>query len=451
MLRKNEMYTVNIDGYSSEGLGVGRIDSQVVFIKGAIRGETCRVKIMKAQKNLAYARLEEIITPSPHRIAPQCPVYGKCGGCHTLHMDYEEELAFKVQRVKDALGRIGGVEVEPEVIGAPDRRGYRNKAVYNVGSRDGKPIYGFYRPHSHDIVDGSACIIQNEPSKRAMSAVRRWMEDFGVSAYDEQRREGCVRRVFCRWGQASGELQVTVITAQDEIPHRRALTQYICSACPEVKSIVQNVNKTVGNTVISGEFRTVWGSDRIDDRLCGLTFSLSPMSFYQVNHDQAQRLYARAREYAQLTGRERVIDLYCGTGTITLYMAQQAQSVLGVEIVAPAIEDAKKNAERNGVTNVEFVCADAAETADRLVREGTRPDAVIVDPPRKGLAPEVPGDIAAMQPSRVVYVSCDPETLARDVKRFADIGYAVTRCTAVDMFPGTGHVETVVLMARVKD
>ncbi len=444
MLKKNEIYDVVIDGYSSEGMGVGRIGGQVIFVKGAIAGETCRVKVLKAAKNLAYGKIEEVLAPSEHRITPECPVYGKCGGCHTLHMDYGEELRFKRQRVRDALLRIGGVDIEPEIIGAETRRGYRNKAIYNVG----EGVYGFYRSHSHDIVDASDCLIQNEPSKRAAEAVMGWMKEFGVAAYDEVKRTGVVRRIFCRYGEATGELQVTVITFRDDIPHKAELIRAIREACPGTVSIVQNINKTTGNTVLFGEFRTLWGKDRIDDVLCGLRFSLSPLSFYQVNHDQAERLYGLAREYAGLTGEETVLDLYCGTGTITLYMAERAKHAIGVEIVADAIEDAEKNAEVNGIENAEFLCSDAGEVAEWFLRERLETEAIIVDPPRKGLAPEVPGYIAGMSPERIVYVSCDPETLARDVKRFTELGYYPQKATAVDLFPGTFHVESVVKLIR---
>ena len=443
-LNKNEIYDVRIDGYSSEGQGVGRIDGQVIFVKGGIKGELCRVKVLKATKNLAYGKIESVLEPSEHRIEPKCPVYGKCGGCHTLHMDYEEEIGFKKQRVHDALLRIGGVDMELSVIGAGDRKGYRNKAIYNVG--DG--VYGFYRQHSHDIVDAGACFIQNNAASKAASAVKRWMKDFGIPAYNEETQSGNVRRIFCRYGEVTGELQVTLVTFADRLKHTDELIGYIKDACPEIKSIIQNVNKTTGNTVLSGEFKTLWGTDQIEDVLCGLRFSLSPLSFYQVNHDQAERLYGVARDYAGLTGAETVIDLYCGTGTITLYMAEKAKRALGVEIVEPAIRDAKKNALKNGVTNAEFICADAGEIAAKLEKDGIHPDVVVVDPPRKGLAPGVPAYIAGMSPKRVVYVSCDPETLARDIKRFGELGYAPERATVVDLFPGTYHVETIVLLQR---
>ena len=448
MLCKNEIYEVKIDGYSSKGEGVGRIDGQVIFVKGAIKGELCLVKVMKATKNLAYGKLEQVLEPSEHRIPVTCPVFGKCGGCDMLHMDYEAELEFKKQRVFDALSRIGGVELELETIGAGDRTGYRNKAIYNVGETNGKAVYGFYRKHSHDIVDASTCHVQNEAAQRAMEAVRCWMNDFHIKAYDEEKRIGCVRRVFCRFGQVTGQLQVSVVTATNDLKWKNELIDYIKKACPEVKSITQNVNKTLGNTVMSGDYKLLWGEEKIEDVLCGLEFALSPASFYQVNHDQAEKLYGAARKYAGLTGNEMVLDMYCGTGTITLYMAKEAKNALGVEIVEAAILDARKNAVKNGVDNVEFICADASQIAEKLLREGTRPDVIIVDPPRKGLASDVPEYLTKMQPERIVYVSCDPETLARDVKVFAGVGYVAEKGTVVDMFPGTCHVECCVLLTQ---
>lgn len=448
-LKKNELYTVTIEGYSSEGMGIARIDGQVVFIKGAISGETCKIKLLKVLKNCAYAKIEKIVEVSPHRVEPTCPVFGKCGGCDFMHMDYEEELRYKLQRVQDALTRLGGTDLQvEEILGAEEQKHYRNKAIFAVGAQKGLPAIGFYRGRSHDIVPADACGIQAEMSARAAGTVYRWMHLYKVSSYDETTGKGLIRHVFCRVGKQSGEGQVTIVATQKKLPHTDALIQEIQHACPEAVSIVLNYNPTKGNTVLAGTCITLWGSDTITDVLLGLRFKLSPLSFYQVNHDQAERLYEKALEFAGLTGGETVIDLYCGTGTITLCLAKQAGHVIGAEIAPAAVEDARENAENNGIQNAEFILADAGQAAKELKNRGICPDVVVVDPPRKGLSEDVPVTISEMDPARVVYVSCDPATLGRDIKRFAEVGYSVQRAAAVDMFPRCAHVETVVLLSR---
>lgn len=444
-MKKNDIFTVTVAGFSASGDGVARIDGQVVFVKGALDGETCRVKILKVGKTQAYARVEQVLTPSAHRVEPLCPNFGKCGGCALMHMDYAQELAFKRDRVLDALRRIGGLEPEELTISASPREyAYRNKCIYSV-SRDGKgrAVTGFFRQRSHDVIPVERCAIESDVSGRAAGAVRRWMDDCAVPAYDEATGTGIVRHVFCRYGFASGQAMVVLVSARDRIPEAPRLLALLRESCPEMTSLILNVNKAVGNTVLGGSFRTLWGADHIEDTLCGLTFKLSPRSFYQINHDQAQRLYAKALEYAGLTGRETVLDLYCGTGTITLCLARQAKIAIGAEIVPDAIRDAEENARRNGIANARFLCADAFAAAAQLDEEGIRPDVIVVDPPRKGLAPEVVEIIARMAPRRVVYVSCDSATLARDLKRFAPLGYALRAVEAFDMFPKTAHCEVV--------
>ena len=449
-LKKNTIHQVEVEGYSSEGDGVARIDGCVVFVKGALRGEICRIRLLKVLKNLAYAKVEEVVRRSPHRQTPACPVFEKCGGCRLLHMDYEEELALKRERVQDALRRIGGCDIEAEPVSGGCREHYRNKAVFAVAGGPEGSVTGFYRAHSHDVVPAEACIIQTEPAARAAAAVRRWMDACHVPPYQEKERTGCVRHIFVRYGTRTRQLQVTVVSAWDTLPRPEKLLQEIRTSCPETVSIVHNINKTAGNTVLAGRFETLWGDGCLTDRLCGVEFRLSPRSFYQVNHDQAEVLYEKALSLAGLTGEETVLDLYCGTGTITLCAARRAKTAVGAEIVPEAIRDAEKNRERNGISNARFLCADASEAAAGLRGEGLSPDVVIVDPPRKGLAPDVIGCIAAMQPPKVVYVSCDPATRARDVRLFAEKGYAVRRAQPVDMFPGTTHVETVCLLSRNK-
>ena len=452
MLSKNDIITgALIEGYTSTGMGVARIDGQAVFVQGALRGERCTIKILKAGKTAVYAKIEEIIERSPHRIEPACPVYRTCGGCSLMHMDYSEELRLKRERIESAFRRIGGLELTLDRInGAESCLSYRNKAIYSVASSGGRAVTGFYRARSHDVVPVESCPIQADFSDRAAAAVREWMDACGVPAYDERSGRGCVRHVFCRYAFRTGEGQVTVVSASERLENTDTLIEMIRDRCPETASIVLNVNKTRGNTVLAGDFSVLWGKERITDELCGFKFALSPRSFYQINRDQAERLYEKAVEYAGLTGSETVLDLYCGTGTITLCMAKKAGRAIGAEIVEAAIDDAKKNAAANGVKNAGFICADASKAAAALREQGLKPDVVVVDPPRKGLEQSVIATVAEMAPARVVYVSCDPATLARDLRLFAELGYCAARAEAFDMFPRTSHVETVCCLYHQK-
>lgn len=445
------IYTLTIEGYTSEGDGVARADGRVFFVKGALLGETCVVKVLKDSKKVVYTKLENILTPSTSRITPACPNFGKCGGCDLLHMEYAEELRFKHRRVEDSLRRIGGLDVQVrEIVGAESIENYRNKAIYAVGKLEGRTVTGFYRERSHDLVPAETCLIQAEISDRASRAVRHWMDKFAVTAYTEQLRSGLIRHVFCRYAFATNKAQVTIVATEQSLPHVDALITEIQHLCPEVEGVILNVNKTHGNTVLSGAFYTLWGVDFIIDELCGLKFKLSPRSFYQINSAQADKLYAKALEYAALTGTETVLDLYCGTGTITLIMAGKAKHAIGAEIVEAAVLDARENAALNDISNVEFICADAGEAAAGLTARAQRPDVIIVDPPRKGLTGDVIQTITDLSPARVVYVSCDPATLARDLKLFDAQGYRAQEATPFDMFPRCAHIETVCLLERGK-
>ena len=448
-LAKNSIHTVTVEGYSSQGFGVCRVGGSVVFVTHALLGELCEIKILKEGRNASYAKVEKILSPSPHRVSPPCPHFGKCGGCDLMHMDYDEELSLKKQRVEDALRRIGGLDITvPEIIGSDRQHGYRNKAVYAVAETDGAVAAGFYRPRSHTLIPTEKCLIQSEVSDRASAAVLRWMRTCGIPAYDEQGGTGLVRRVFCRYAFATGEAQVVVVTSDKSLKSADKLISEITEACPEVVSIVVNANKSRGNTVLAGKFSTLWGRAAIEDELCSLRFSLSPLSFYQINSAQAEKLYAKAIEYASLGGSETVLDLYCGTGTITLALSRLAKRVIGIEIVEAAIKDARENAKRNNITNADFICADAFDAAKILAERGTQADVIVVDPPRKGLATGVTDLIAELSPARIVYVSCDPATLARDIKLFSTVGYLLSKVTALDMFPRCAHVETVALLTR---
>lgn len=444
-LEKNNIYTARIEGYSSEGLGIARIDGQVVFVHGAVRGELCRVLVMKVLKNAAFGKVTELLEPSPERREPDCPYYGRCGGCDFRHLSYREELWAKRQRVQDALTRLGGSDVEvEEILGAADPLYYRNKSQYPVSA--GK--VGFYRARTHDVVDIERCLIQKPQADAAAAALRDYMRDFAVPSYDEKTGRGLLRHLYVRTNRR-GESLVCVLANGERLPHEEELVGRLRRAVPDCVGVVLGVNTRRGNTILGERYRTLWGADTLEDELCGLTFRLSVPSFYQVNRDQAEVLYRKAVEYAGLTGGELVVDLYCGAGTITQVMAGGAGRVIGAEIVPEAIEDARENARRNGIENVEFFCGDAAQLAADFAGRGLRPDVICVDPPRKGLAPEVIAAAAQMAPQRVVYVSCDPGTLGRDVKCFAEYGYRVQRAAACDLFPGTRHVETVCLLSKL--
>ena len=445
-LAKNQEHTVTIEGYGEGGMGVARIDGRVVFVHGALRGEKCRVLILKTLKSVAFAKVLEVIEPSSERITPDCPYFPRCGGCTYRHIRYEEELRLKKQRVQDNLSRIGVSDVTvEEILGARDTLRYRNKAQYPV-SKDG--AVGFYRARTHEVIECEHCLLVKPEADAAAEALREYMQSCRVAGYDEKTGRGLVRHLYIR-SNAAGESLVCVLVNGDKLPKEDRLVTLLRDACPKCTGIVLGTNTKKGNVILGDRYRTLWGSDRLEDTLCGKTFRLSVPSFYQVNRVQAERLYAKAIEFASLTGQETVLDLYCGAGTITLALSDHAKKVLGAEIVPEAIDDARENAARNGVKNAEFFCGDASDVAKKLARENLRPDVITVDPPRKGLAADVVESIAEMQPGRVVYVSCDSATMARDVKRLADLGYTAQRACAVDMFPRADHVETVCLLSKL--
>ena len=444
-LEKGSVYTAVIDGYSSEGLGIARVNGAVVFVPHAVRGEEIDLRITKVMKTSCAGEIVKIHNPSPERMEPECPYAGKCGGCAYRHLTYPEELWAKRQRVQDALTRIGGLELTvEEILGAKNPEHYRNKSQYPVGA-DGS--IGFFQARTHKVVPIRRCLIQTEAADRTAQAVGEWMRRYKISAYDETTGKGLVRHVCVRVNR-KGESLCCVVVNGNKVPREPELAAYVTAAVPHTVGVLLNSNTRRGNVILGDKYRTLFGRNYLMDTLCGLEFKLSMPSFYQVNRDQAEVLYGKALEFAGLTGNETVLDLYCGIGTITLCLAKAAKRVIGAEIVPPAIRDAKENALRNHVENAEFFCGDAADIAAKLESDGLRPDVVTVDPPRKGLAPEVIASVAAMGPEKVVYVSCDPATLGRDVKIFREFGYEAKRAAAVDMFPGTAHVETVVLLSR---
>ena len=452
MIRKNDIFEADITAMTTEGSGICRIEGMAVFVPGTAVGDRCAVRIVKVLRKYAFGRLEKLLAPSPDRIAPDCPAAAQCGGCVYRHIRYEAELRIKTQRVRDALERIGGLQdfqMEP-ILAAPDRCRYRNKCQLPIGlSKDGALQLGFYAVNSHRIVNTESCLLQPEAFDRAAAAFRRWYAVSGESVYDEASHSGVLRHLYMRRGEMSGEMMVCVVANGAALHEEALLVEMLREAVPEITGILLNINRERTNVVLGKTCRTLWGKDTITDTLCGLAFEIAPHAFYQVNRTQAERLYGKAAEYAGLTGAETLLDLYCGTGTIGLSMAKNAKKLIGAEIVPAAVENARRNAERNAIQNAEFLCADAAEAARILFERGEKPDVIVIDPPRKGCDSALIATIAAMRPKRVVYVSCDPATLARDLKLFGESGYKTETVTPADMFPGTAHVETVVLLSKL--
>ena len=446
--KKNAVQAAEISGYTAEGMGIARWDGRVVFVPGTIRGEIWEIQLLKVKANVAWGRGVKLLSPSPERVEPDCPLAGRCGGCQYRHMTYAEELRAKRQRVLDALARVGGVSLDlPPVLGAENPLRYRNKVQFPVAQERRGLAVGYYRGRSHDVLDVEDCLLQPEKVSDVRKAFKGWMARFRVPAYEEESGTGLIRHLYVRTNRA-GEILCCIAANGKRIPHAPELVEALRQAAPALAGVVLNINTRDTNVILGPDYRTIWGRDYLEETLCGLTFRLSVPSFFQINRAQTERLYEKALEYAALTGKETVLDLYCGIGTISLALAQRAGQVVGAEIVPEAIADAKANAQRNGVTNVRFLCGDAGQAAFQLAAEGIRPEVICVDPPRKGLAPEVPEVLASMSPDRIVYVSCDPATLARDVKRFSALGYQVRSAQAVDLFPRTQHVETVVLLGR---
>lgn len=456
-LTKNQIIELEITAMSAEGNGIGRYTEEegdsglVVFVPRTAVGDRITCQILKVQKSYAYGRIQELLLRSPQRMVDEgaaCSVFGKCGGCVFRHVTYEAELQYKWQRVADALSRIGGLTLTPEpIVGGESSDHYRNKAQYPVAAGEHRLLVGFYAARSHRLVEQRDCRLQPAVFREILDIVVRWAKKAGVTAFDEQTKTGLLRHIYIRQAEATGQLMVCLVCTSGKLPQPELLTAALRQV-DGMTSIVVNLNRADTNVILGDSEFPLWGEPYIVDELCGLRFRLSPRSFYQVNRRQAERLYALAAEAAGLTGAETLLDLYCGTGTIGLTMAEKAKTLIGVEVVEQAVEDARRNAEDNGIQNARFLCADAGEAAAQLRREGVRPNVVILDPPRKGCDPEVIGTVADMAPSRAVYVSCDPATLARDLKLFAERGYAAVRATPVDMFPRTAHVETVVLLSR---
>lgn len=448
-LHRGDPLQVSIETATIDGSGVARVDGQVVFVPGALPGERCSIRIAHIGRSAVFALLLSVLTPSVHRVEPDCPYFPLCGGCALRHMDYEQELALKQAHVQSCLTRIGGQTISAlPITGAAQTDGYRNKVQFPVQEQDGRPVAGFFSGKTHRVIPVRHCRIQPDCADAIRGAVLAWMEQYHLRAYDEQTHTGYIRHIYIRFGAESGQLLVCIVANCAQLPKKKQLVAALLAAEPGITTIVFSPNTKKGNTVLGTEFHPLYGDGTITDTLCGLQFRLSAPAFYQVNHAQAERLYEKAVQLAGLTGNETVLDLYCGTGTITLCLARHAKKAIGVEIVPQAIEDAKFNAAQNGMENAEFFCMDAGQAAKMLADRRTRPDVIVVDPPRKGVSADVIEAIGTMAPQRVVYVSCDPATLARDLKLLTAVGYTLQTAEAFDLFPRCAHVETVVLLSR---
>ena len=449
--RKNDIVTLEIVDCGTDGEGIGKADGFTVFVKDAVIGDTIMAKIMKAKKNYGYGRLMEILKPSPYRVEPVCLSARQCGGCQLQAVSYEEQKVFKEKKLRGHLERIGGftnLPMEP-LIGMDEPYHYRNKAQFPVGrNKEGKIVTGFYAGRTHAIIENRDCALGIPENKDVLDRVIAHMEKYNIAPYDEVTGKGLVRHIFVRYGFFTGELMVCLIINGQDLPHQRELVEKLCEI-PGMTSISLNMNKKRSNVILGDKVKTIWGKEYITDKIGDISYEISPLSFFQVNPQQTWKLYSKALEYADLHGEETVWDLYCGIGTISLFLAQKAKFVRGVEIVPAAIEDAKRNAQINHIENVEFFVGKAEEVLPReYEKNGVYADVIVVDPPRKGCDAMLLKTILKMQPKRVVYVSCDSATLARDLRFLCDNGYELKKVCGVDQFPQTVHVETVVLLSK---
>ena len=443
-------YEIEIGSLGSSGEGVGRYNGFTVFVPGALPQEKVRVRILEVKKTYAAGKLLKVIEASADRVKPECPIYEACGGCQLQHISYEGQLKLKQQQVQDALERIGhqkNLKALP-TLGAENPWNYRNKVAFPVGREKGKTIIGCFAKGTHRIIDASHCLIQEQVNNEAITAVREVIEKLGIPVYDEDRHTGVMRHVVARTG-IKGKLMVVLVTATPKLSKEKEIIKMLRNRLPNMVSLQQNIQTYRNNVILGRETKVLWGSPTIKAGLDKFAFNVSARSFFQVNTRQAERLYAKALEYAQLTGQETVIDAYCGTGTISLYLAQRARKVYGVEIVSPAIRDAQKNARENNIRNAEFIVGDCTKVMPRLYQQGIRADVVVVDPPRAGCTQQVLKTFANMKPKRIVYVSCNPATLARDIEILEKLEYKAEKIQPVDMFAQTSHVESVALINRI--
>ncbi|WP_294395477.1 23S rRNA (uracil(1939)-C(5))-methyltransferase RlmD, partial [uncultured Clostridium sp.] len=453
MVEKDKEYIFNIEALGYEGEGIAKIEGYPVFIAGALIGEKVKVNITKVKKNFAYGRLVEILEESPKRKKPECSIYNMCGGCTLQHLSYDGQLDYKFTRVKDCIRKIGGLDdsIVKYPIGMENMYRYRNKVQFPVGMVNGKLSIGFFSEKSHEIIDMDTCFLQDKKSEEIIRIIREWMINYSIMPAKKDGKffkKGIIRHIVVRKAFRTNEIMVILVTTNKKIPYIDKLIEDLNSSMPDIKSIVQNINDKDTNLVMGYECINLYGEDYICDYIGEYKFNISPLSFFQVNPVQTEVLYNKALEYANLNGNEIVFDAYCGTGTISLFLSQKAKKVYGVEIVPQAIDNAKVNAEINNINNAEFYVGKAEEIIPRLIGDGIIPEVIVVDPPRKGCDSKLLDALGKAEPRRIVYVSCDPSTLARDLKYLENEGYKAVEVQPVDMFPMTKHVENVALLVK---
>lgn len=454
MVEKNKEYIFDIISQGYEGEGIAKIDNKYpIFIEGALKGEKVKVRIVKVNKNFAYGKLMEVLEASEERVNPPCAIYKRCGGCKLQHASYKAQLDFKWDRVKDCVSKIG--KLDPSIVkyplGMEEPWRYRNKVQLPIGLINGEVKIGFFAPRSHDIIDMESCLIQDEIGDKVVKLTREWIEKFNIRTYNvdgEYDEKGIVRHIMIRRGFTTNEVMVVLVTNGENIPHKEEFVDLMVKNIPGIKSVIQNINSKKTNVILGLESKTLWGEDTISDYIGDFRFNISPLSFFQVNPTQTEVLYGKALEYANLTGNEEVFDAYCGTGTITLFLSQKAKKVYGVEIIPQAIDNAWINAKENKVENVEFFVGESEVVIPDLINNGVKADVVVVDPPRKGCDKKLLDAITNIDAKKIVYVSCDPSTLGRDLKVLEDNGYKTLEVQPVDMFPNTSHVENVAKLIK---
>ncbi len=455
-LNKNDIIDLSIESISSDGSGIGKYNNMVIFVPNSVIGDKLKIKILKVKKNYAFGKIDKIISPSKDRIESHCINHLKCGGCVYGHVNYETELKYKTQKVKDAISRIGGLDasiVNP-IIGAKKHEKYRNKAQIPIGiSKNGEYEIGFYAKHSHRIIDCQNCTLQPDIFNNVIHIFRKWLNETKPSIYNEKTKEGLLRHLYIREAQnkRGKELMVCLVINGNDIDNKELLISKLKESILELKSFIININTSDTNVIMGSKDKIIYGRDYITDTLCNLEFNISAHSFYQVNKAQAETVYKLVDQYSKLSKNEILLDLYCGTGTIGLTIANKCKKLIGIEIVDSAVNNAIQNAKQNNITNAEFICSDASKAAKTLYKNKNLPDVIIIDPPRKGCSQDLIETIVHMAPKRIVYVSCDPATLARDLKIFNNYRYITQEVTPVDMFPRTEHVECVVLMSLAID
>ncbi|MDM0929727.1 23S rRNA (uracil(1939)-C(5))-methyltransferase RlmD [Clostridium perfringens] len=454
MVEKNKEYIFDIISQGYEGEGIAKIDNKYpIFIEGALKGEKVKVRIVKVNKNFAYGKLMEVLEASEERVNPPCAIYKRCGGCKLQHASYKAQLDFKWDRVKDCVSKIG--KLDPSIVkyplGMEEPWRYRNKVQLPIGLINGEVKIGFFAPRSHDIIDMESCLIQDEIGDKVVKLTREWIEKFNIRPYNvdgEYDEKGIVRHIMIRRGFTTNEVMVVLVTNGEKLPHKEEFVDLMVKNIPGIKSIIQNINSKKTNVILGLESKTLWGEDTISDYIGDFRFNISPLSFFQVNPIQTEVLYGKALEYANLTGNEEVFDAYCGTGTITLFLSQRAKKVYGVEIIPQAIDNAWINAKENKVENVEFFVGESEVVIPDLINKGVKADVVVVDPPRKGCDKKLLDAITNIDAKKIVYVSCDPSTLGRDLQLLEENGYKTLEVQPVDMFPNTSHVENVAKLIK---